>query len=686
MTGDGCTQGSDLIRLGDSRSPLRVYGSRYEAYDQKLTLANDEVDVQVMAIEINNMAALGFSGIVTQLGTACSYFRFGDKIWGYVFVDCPQTHIHVPESWCQLSPVGGSFEQAASWAIGLGSACVSVIDIAQLQAGQSIFIQNAATVVGWFAVQLAQRQDAVVLVGVNTEEERHDMEAFGVSPKHILDNYDPDLKIAISRLCSGDGCLWLCMAAAGSLVELDFMDAAKEDNDDTGEEPALSLAPFRRGATYSVFGAGHMLRMHPSKVAAMLSRVCQLQCDRGFIQPSSARIWQAPKAIDAAQWAQKNHHHGSAVLAFNPDHRIPVTLGMANPVFIDHNATYLLVGGTGGLGANLAAFLADKGARYLAVVSRSGSSAASAKSVSHRLTAAGVEVCFYAADVSNEEAMQRMMERCTVEMPPIRGVAQCAAVLEDSIYQNMTHGDWRASTRPKIHGSIILHRLLLSHDLQFFVMLSSIAGVVGNCSQAKFAAGNTVQDALAHYRGSLGLPARSDQFEEMGGTAMTGYWSGSPVPTQLMSGLPFGGILQAEGLDQPFYFEDPRFVYLHKKDLDQSRIRMDREESSGHVTLISKPATVQSIREATDLVVGALRRRLARELQTDIENIDGSQPLHSYGVDSLLAVEIRSWILMDVQADLSLFDVLGSGSIDTLGSRIAAASRAIPSRLKEDST
>ncbi|KAJ5746799.1 hypothetical protein N7520_011981 [Penicillium odoratum] len=175
------------------------------------------------------------------------------------------------------------------------------------------------------------------------------------------------------------------------------------------------------------------------------------------------------------------------------------------------------------------------------------------------------------------------MERCTAEMPPIRGVVQCAAVLEDSIYQNMTHGKWRASNRPKIHGSIILHWLLLSHELQFSVMLSSIAGVVGNRSQAIYAAGNTVQDALAHYRGSLGLPAvsidlglmldigliaerggapnlkkweavgiREVEFHALLTAAMTGYWSGSPVPTQLISGLPTGGILQAEGLDHPF--------------------------------------------------------------------------------------------------------------------------------------
>lgn len=122
------------------------------------------------------------------------------------------------------------------------------------------------------------------------------------------------------------------------------------------------------------------------------------------------------------------------------------------------------------------------------------------------------------------------------------------------------------------------HRLPLQHDLRFFVMLSSIAGVVGNRSQANYAARSAFQDALAHYRRSRGLPAVSIDLDlmlgigliaERGGAtnlkkwepvgiweaefhaflaaAMTGTWSGSPVPMQLIFGLPMGEILESEG-------------------------------------------------------------------------------------------------------------------------------------------
>ncbi|PTU20473.1 hypothetical protein P175DRAFT_0478307 [Aspergillus ochraceoroseus IBT 24754] len=72
----------------------------------------------------------------------------------------------------------------------------------------------------------------------------------------------------------------------------------------------------------------------------------------------------------------------------------------------------------------------------------------------------------------------------------------------------MTHEQWRNVTRPKIYGLWILHHLL-SPNIQFFVMLGSITGIVGNRTKVNSTSGNTYQDALAHYRRSKGRPAVS---------------------------------------------------------------------------------------------------------------------------------------------------------------------------------
>lgn len=88
------------------------------------------------------------------------------------------------------------------------------------------------------------------------------------------------------------------------------------------------------------------------------------------------------------------------------------------------------------------------------------------------------------------------------ELPPIKGVFQCAMVLQDSLFETMSHNQWTHSIRPKVQGSWNLHSLL-PEDLDFFIMLSSFAALFGNRSP-NYAAGGAYQDALAHYRRTLG--------------------------------------------------------------------------------------------------------------------------------------------------------------------------------------
>lgn len=453
---------------------------------------------------------------------------------------------------------------------------------------------------------------ALIIVTVRNEEERLEIEALGLNPKHILEGNDPDLELAISHLCNGNGLnmvlhqaatqellplLWRCLAPGGVLVDLDVENENVTEQDKTDCGLTLSIALFRQGATYTVYNPHQLLRDNPSRIIEGMKQASKLQLEQSFRLPSPRRLWSVSQSIEAMQWAQQTSTQpGSAILSFDSNDHIHVTPELANPPILGADATYLLAGGTGDLGANLVRFLARNGAKNLAIVSRSGSSAASAIPVFQDSSAMDVRIQFYAADISDEAAMHQVLDQCAIELPPIRGVVQSAAVLEDSILPQHDACEM-ASCHPtqdaRLHN---FHRLLLQHKLQLFIMLSSIAGVVGNRSQANYAAGNTFQDPLAHYRRGLGLPAvsidlglmfgigliaerggatnlkkweavgiREAEFHALLTAAKTGSWRGSPVPTQLISGLPTGGILEAEGLERPFHFDDPRFVIGKRK-------------------------------------------------------------------------------------------------------------------------
>jgi zearalenone synthase (highly reducing iterative type I polyketide synthase) len=718
---------SERLRLGDATTPLRLIGSSiFDTADEGLPspLNADEVEIQLKAMTVHSPTQLviQFAGTVIKTGSSCTRLRPGDAVWGCVAADGPRTVVRAKSCLCQPLPPGREFqfEEAATWAVSLGTAYGALMDSARVQEGQTVLVQAAASGIGQYAVQLAQQQGAMVMVMVSNGEQRQTVLNLGVAPEHVLEEADPDLEAAVAGLTRGRGVdvvlhqfstgkllqrLGRCVAATGALVDVD-----PQSHDEAALSPRL-----RRGARYVPFDVGTIMRDNPSKLGSILQGVAEILSQKSFQQPVRKTTWPASQVQEALDWA-RSHPQDTVILCFDEDDTVPVTADVANPLVLDPEATYLLVGGTGGLGASLATFLARKGARHLAVVSRSGPSSRNASSFTQNLASLGVHTTLYAADTSDEIALRRVLSRCAAEMPPIRGVIQCAAVLDDSVYHNMTHDQWRNATRPKMHGSWLLHRLLpRSTDLDFFVMLSSIAGVVGNRGQANYAAGNTYQDALAHYRRRRGLPAvavdlglmlgigliaerggatnlkkweavgiREPEFHRLMTAAIAGCWSKRELPAQVICGLPTGGAVQLEGLERPFYFDDPRFAYLKKRDVVAAAAGTggggggkDEDSPAGWL------GRARSLREATDIVSSALRHRLARELQTEVENIDVGRPLHGYGIDSLMAVEIRNWIVAHLQAETSLFEVLGAGSIQALAARIAAISKAVPSTVPE---
>lgn len=662
-----------------------------------------------------------FSGIVTKIGNACSRFKEGDRVWTCAFANSYKTSFRVQEFLCQTIPDGISFEEAALWAVTHTTAYQTVIEMARVQPDHKVLIQFAGNAIGQIAAQIALQQGAQVFATVATKEQGKAVEVIGVPQNNILGDSDLDLAAAISHLTDGQGLdviinqnstgqfiqqLWNSIATHGVLIDLNYFDATSDD------QSALAMAPFQRGASYRVFNLVKTIQENTSQMVNMLENFLQSGLHRQTIQELVPWVvFSATTVAEAFDWTFKHGHDGKAILTFSPEDRISVDRRALDPLPLDSNSTYLLAGGLGGLGKSLAKLLAQNGARNLAFVSRSGPASKNAISLTQDLAAMGVRTAIYAADVSDETAMANMLSQCAAEMPPICGVIQSAAVLEDSIYDNMTYKQWADATRPKIQGSWLLHHLLsqAKQELQFFIMLSSIAGVVGNRSQANYASGNTYQDALANYRRQQGLPAVSVDLglmlgigliaEERGGTTNLKKWEAvgiteqefhavmtaamaenKSLPAQVICGLPTGGILQSENLDRPFYFDDPRFLFLERKDIDETLSRKDEKDTADSV--LSQLSHAESMRDAIDIITTTVCQRLARGLQSAAENIDADKPLHSYGVDSLMAVEMRTWITVNLQADVSLFDILSGVSVTALAVKIAAKSKALPEGIK----
>ena len=209
--------------------------------------------------------------------------------------------------------------------------------------------------------------------------------------------------------------------------------------------------------------------------------------------------------------------------------------------------------------------------------------------------------------------------------------------------------------------------------------------------------GNTYQDAIAHYRRSQGLKAtsinlgivlgvgyaaeREDVLSYLKAGSMIGVREqevlaivqaaiADQLPGQVVVGLARGGLLKQNGKDEPNWFGESRFNPLRVYDTQDFTIASADSSEELHRAL----AEATTMAEATNAVCWTLRHKLAKSMMMQLDDLDASRPANSYGVDSLIAVEIRAWVFKEVKSDISVFDILSDAPLVVLASKIAAKS------------
>ena len=379
----------------------------------------------------------------------------------------------------------------------------------------------------------------------------------------------------------------------------------------------------------------------------------------------------------------------------------------ASKVFrLNSNASYLLPGGLGGLGRSIAQWLIDHGAQSMIFLSRSGAQTPDATAFVTDLKAQGIHVGVYQCDISNFRQLEETLASCATTFPPIRGVIQCAMNLRDSAFENMTVEDWQAVIAPKVLGSWNLHSCL-PHDMDFFIMLASFVGITGNRGQANYAAANAYQDALARHRRARNLTAtsidlgwmhdigivadnweqkfklRSSGFEgmkehelhivlEAAITGMVRGGEGTTVPSQIITGIGTGGMVERSGAVDLGWMNDAKFSYL--KTVDSRDIKEARATSGDASQLKRRLREASTKTDAVAVVKETLMSKLAQSTGLDVRDIDENKPIHALGLDSLVAIELRGWAKREVKAEVSGVFLLGNASVKEVATTMAEGS------------
>ncbi|WSK74484.1 SDR family NAD(P)-dependent oxidoreductase (plasmid) [Streptomyces sp. NBC_01276] len=181
------------------------------------------------------------------------------------------------------------------------------------------------------------------------------------------------------------------------------------------------------------------------------------------------------------------------------------------------SGTALITGGTGGLGAQTARWLARAGAEHLLLISRSGPDAPGAAALEAELTALGARVTLAAADVSDAAALAAVIDAVPADAP-LTSVFHTAAVLDDGMVDSLTPDRMERVLAVKVRGALNLQELTRDKELTAFVLFSSFGAAYGSAGLGNYTPGNTFLDALAEQRRALGLPATA---------VVWGTWEGS---------------------------------------------------------------------------------------------------------------------------------------------------------------
>ena len=658
---------TNSLRRLESSTPGEIEGLHYVDHVRRAP-GQGEVEIRVCATGLNfkdvltvlgrfpvPAAGLGFecSGEISAVGPGVTTFAVGDPVVAMA-PGSLATHLIADAHLVAPMPASLTFEEAATVAGGFLTAHYALHTLARIGPGDRVLIHAATGGVGLAVVQLARLAGAEIFATAGSEAKRALLASLGVV--HVFSSRDTEFAPAIERLTGGVGVTIVVNSLTGSVREKSFevlADGGRFIELGAGGEGTSTVETGRNVEYHQPNVAEEGLRS-PAAFGAVLRDVLA-SVDQRELTALPHRTFDASDTIGAFRLMARAGHVGKVVIR-----QAGGAHGGGAAAGITGDATYLIAGGLGGLGILVAGHLVDRGARHIALMARRRASAPEQAALD-RLTARGADVFVVQGDVSRRDDVDAVVSGIEREHPPLRGVIQAAGLLDDGVLAQQTWSRFTGVMAPKVAGSWHLHEATSDLPLDFFVMFSSVASLLGSPGQGNHAAANAVLDALATYRRSRGLPGLSISW---------GAWSGVGAAARReisdrIAARGMGEIAPDEGLAALDHLLT--WPHAHVGVVPMDWAVFGRGFAKGQEPLFvsellartapsdvpvrpSEPTAglIERLRQATPgerrgIVAQFIREQVIKGLGLPSDQpIDGALPLAALGLDSLLAVELRN--------------------------------------------
>ena len=657
-----------------------------------------EVEIQVGAAGLNFrdvMIALGLypglpdgpiplgnecAGRITALGEGVGEFQLGDEV--VAIAPCGfGTYATTTAGLVFPKPAHLSFEEAATIPIAFLTAYYALHYLGKLYEGERVLIHAASGGVGLAAVQLAQRVGAEIFATAGSPEKREFLRSLGV--QHVMDSRSLAFADEVMAYTDGQGVDVVLNSLAGEAIAKGlailrpygrFLEIGKRD---IYQNSQLGLQPFQKDLAFFSIDLDRAGRERPGLIGTLMREVMQYFED-GSLKPLPVQTFPISEAESAFRYMAQAKHIGKIVVSLQ-DPEVLVTASSEFSARLAADGTYLITGGLGGLGLSVAQWMVEQGARHLVLMGRSAPSAA-AEEVLDTMRKAGAQVLVARADVSQTQQVAGVVAEIAQSMPPLRGIIHAAGILDDGLLLHLDQERFKSVMAPKISGAWNLHTLTLDAPLDFFVLFSSAASLFGSPGQGNYVAANAFLDALAQHRCAQGRPALSinwGPWSEVGLAAAQSNRGERLVFRGFESITPRQGVDALEQLLRqdciqvgvmPFNVHQWRAFYpaaaaspLLAQLMGEDEVLMEAGYLSEKSWLSRNLLLAMEPDEREKSLELYLEEQLARVLglpASTLSKLDVHRPLNRLGIDSLMVVELKNRIEVDLSVDIPVVKFL----------------------------
>ncbi|KAI8633724.1 hypothetical protein F5Y19DRAFT_414735 [Xylariaceae sp. FL1651] len=721
---DNSTRNTESHRFKDAHRPLVLgpSGTALFVDNDELsttTLADDSIEVD---IDTTTLPKIGsgipwgqYAGVVARLGANVKSLALGDRvaalspIVGASRLRIPATHAS------RLSP-NVPFTTASMLLLHAMAASYAFSRVAPLPSKSgTVLVHGARTATGRVSIALARSLGVrVVATAADLAGARLMKEQVGINEADVL----------VARRSIG--------RHSAREVLAEGLDAIIQTSEDAVPLEALlrvkpfgsvvfigNSAPVELASKTSVpaniafhfINIGALLQARSDLTSSLVAEATSILEQvplNGFDIPirDVAEIAEAARLVNTGVLEQ-------VVLEAGSDSTVEVLPPPKTNAWAREDATYVVGGGMGDFGQRYLSLMAQRGARHLATISRRTVDPDMRREIQAKLDAIspGIKLYLLQGDVTSEASLKA----CANELyrqgaPPVRGIIQGAIVMNDRPLELATWDDFRRVTRIKMDGTLALHQAFVSADLDWYLSLSSLSSVVGARAAAAYNAGNAVQDALAakgwdkSYLGQTRFLSANIGWSE-GATLLEGddAWQNalrragfSLIKTEEINRYFDHLLAVAMDLESPisqavigFDVESLAQTTAHNGTIQSalfSQVRHarhasgddsgDGENGAGSKETFEQVIAAGDLEAVVEYISVAITHQLARLIAVDASSMDTRQgSMLTLGLDSLVAVELRNWVMHQFTAPLQSSEILANQTIYALAEKIAARSK-----------